>query len=315
MQYPEVSYYRVGHKSLPKEFDGFRIVQLSDLHNKVYNKDNNLLTNMVKGLSPDIVVMTGDMFSHRIGGLSDFIGMVRDLCKHFEVYYVNGNHELSDTDKRTFDMTEAELYRVGANNLDNKSAVITRGGKSVNIYGLCYTAEYYKGVREYFRGYKEVTDSVISGFLGKSDTGFNILIAHNPLDFEAQARWGASLSFGGHVHGGSIRIPVIGGLLSPERRLFPKYQSGLYEFDVSGNEHYLIVSRGLGRFRVNNKPDLVCCTLTAGGKQASVQEKAAFTFDRKADRKWRQENRRIKRRAIRNRRKHDKSSPNGRKYS
>jgi predicted MPP superfamily phosphohydrolase len=261
MQYPEVSYYTVSHKDLPKEFVGFRIVQLSDLHNKVYNKDNNLITNMVNGLSPDIVVMTGDMFSHKAGGLSDFLGMVRDLCKHHTVYYVNGNHELSDTDKTTFEMVEAELFRIGAKNLDNQNAVITRGGKKISIHGLCYTAEYYRGVREFKRGYKEVTENVITEFLGKPESGFNILIAHNPLDFEAQARWGASLSFGGHVHGGSVRLPVVGGLLSPERKFFPKYQSGLYEIKTSGSEHYLIVSRGLGRFRVNNKPDLVCCTL------------------------------------------------------
>lgn len=270
---------------------------------------------MVNGLNPDIVVMTGDMFSHKAGGLSDFLGMVRDLCKTHRVYYVNGNHELSDPDRRTFEMTEAQLFRDGAINLDNKSAAITRGGKTINICGLCYTAEYYRGVREYFRGYKEVTPAVITEFLGKPAPGFNILLAHNPLDFEAQARWGASLSFGGHVHGGSIRLPVIGGLLSPERRLFPKYQSGLYESHTKGKEHFLIVSRGLGRFRVNNKPDLVCCTLKSGksGKVSHneiTSEAVYYEVDRKADRRWRYEERKRKRRAMSSRKKHARTTRN-----
>jgi predicted MPP superfamily phosphohydrolase len=262
MQFPEVSRYTVAHNDLPKEFDGFKIVQLSDLHNKVYGRDNSLLVDMIDSLSPDIVVMTGDMFSHRVTGIADLAGMVKSLARRYGFYYVNGNHELSDTDSRTFELIEADFARSGAINLDNTHTTLTRSGKSIDIYGLCYAAEYYKGVRQYKRGYKHVTPKVIHEHLGDPSEHFNILLAHNPLDFDAQAAWGSSLSFGGHVHGGSIRVPVLGGVLSPERRLFPKYQSGLYfKKTHDGKEHYLIVSRGLGRFRVNNKPDLVFCTL------------------------------------------------------
>jgi predicted MPP superfamily phosphohydrolase len=264
MQYPEISRYTVLHKNLPKAFDGFKIVQLSDLHNKTFNKDNNLLTDMIDALSPDIVVMTGDMFSHSMNGIPDLIGMVKALAKRYGVYYVNGNHELSDTDVVTFGMIEAELKAAGAINIDNKSVTLKRDGKSLDIYGLCYSAEYYKGVREYKRNYKNVTVNVINNYIGKPRGNFTVLLAHNPLDFDEQAKWGAELSFGGHVHGGSIRIPVLGGILSPERRLFPKYQSGMYSKKTAdGCMHYLIVSRGLGRFRINNKPDLVLCTCKA----------------------------------------------------
>jgi predicted MPP superfamily phosphohydrolase len=261
MQYPVISHYSVACKELPKAFDGFKIVQLSDLHNKVFDKNNAYITELIDKISPDIVVMTGDMFSHKITGLSDYIGMVRDISRRTHVFYVNGNHELSDADKRTFEMTEAELARIGAVNLDNRRRTIARNGKQIDICGLCYTAEYYKGVREYRRGYKDVTAEVITEHIGEPTDRFTILLAHNPLDFDEQAKWGANLSFGGHVHGGSIRLPVVGGILSPEWRLFPKYQSGLYRKKTpDGKEHFLVVSRGLGRLRINNKPDVVCCT-------------------------------------------------------
>ena len=75
-----------------------------------------------------------------------------------------------------------------------------------------------------------------------------------PLDFDVYAEWGADVSFGGHVHGGLVRLPYIGGILSPERKLMPKYKEGIYE----KNGHYLAVSRGLGELRLFNRPEIVC---------------------------------------------------------
>ena len=86
---------------------------------------------------------------------------------------------------------------------------------------------------------------------------FTVLLAHNPLDFDVHAEWGADVSFGGHIHGGFVRLPVVKGLVSPERKLFPKYKEGVYKIGDSS----LVVSRGLGNIRINNPPEIVSVTL------------------------------------------------------
>ncbi|MDR0946332.1 MAG: metallophosphoesterase [Ruminococcus sp.] len=272
MRSPELSYYTAVSNKLPPAFDGLKIIQLSDLHNQTFGKNNRLITDLINAENPDLVIMTGDMFSHSTPHLSDFVGMIENITKKYPLYYVNGNHELSDTNTTVFNMIAHEAARLGAVCVDNKRVTVKRRNESIEIAGLCYGAEYYKGVRKIGRNYKKVTPGVITSFLGQKTDRFTILLAHNPLDFDAQAVWGADVSFGGHIHGGVVRIPVprrfksiIGrpGLLSPERRLFPKYQAGHYTKRThDGVVHHLIVSRGLGRFRINNRSDLVCCVLS-----------------------------------------------------
>ena len=82
--------------------------------------------------------------------------------------------------------------------------------------------------------------------------GCTILLAHNPLLLDTYAAWGADLVLCGHVHGGLIRLPLAGGLLSPERKFFPKYDKGLYE--KAGTKMY--VSGGIGKPRFWNPPEI-----------------------------------------------------------
>ena len=101
-----------------------------------------------------------------------------------------------------------------------------------------------------------LTDMI--NYLGvKQPDEYTVLLAHNPLDFDVHAEWGADLSLGGHVHGGLVRLPFVQGIFSPERRLMPKYKEGVYRVGDS----FLIASRGLGRFRVHNPPEIVSVTL------------------------------------------------------
>ena len=101
--------------------------------------------------------------------------------------------------------------------------------------------------------------------MGDAPQGYNILLAHNPNYFPVYARWGADLTFSGHIHGGMIRLPLVGGLLSPETLLFPKYDGGSYQID----DKTMILSRGLGRgsmgLRLFNPPEIV--TVILAGKE------------------------------------------------
>ena len=84
-----------------------------------------------------------------------------------------------------------------------------------------------------------------------------LLLAHSPLALDTYAAWGAELVVSGHVHGGMIRLPVVGGLLSPERKLFPAYSRGHYR---QGHTD-LIVTGGIAKPRLFNPPELRIITL------------------------------------------------------
>ncbi len=258
MSKAEVSRYKISSPALPKEFDGLKIIQLSDLHNKVFGNSNAQLVKLIADEEPDMIFMTGDMISHNAPHIQEFLKLAERLAKIAPIYYVNGNHELSDLDDETFDFVKERLSAIGAVCLDNESIDIERGESCIRLCGLCYTAEYYRGVREYKHGWKEFALTDMINYLGVKDPGiYTILLAHNPLDFDVHAEWGADLSLGGHVHGGAIRLPFINGVLSPERRLMPKYKEGVYRI----NDSFLIANRGLGRLRINNPPEIVSVTL------------------------------------------------------
>lgn len=254
----EVSRFAISSPALPNGFDGFRIVHLSDLHNKVFGKDNAPLTRLIAAEKPDIIVMTGDMISHGAPNTDKFLRLVKRLAKLAPVYYVNGNHELSDLDGEAFSYVAETMASYGAVCLDNTGEDIYRGEEKIHLCGLCYSAEYYRGVREYKRGWKAFMLTDMINYLGvKQPDEYTVLLAHNPLDFDVHAEWGADLSLGGHVHGGLVRLPFVQGIFSPERRLMPKYKEGVYRTGDS----FLIASRGLGRFRVHNPPEIVSVTL------------------------------------------------------
>ncbi len=258
MSVPNKSYYSIDSQLLPKSFDGFKIVHLSDLHNKVFGENNAPLLRLIEPEQPDIIIMTGDMISHNAPNTEQFLNLVKNMRQLCPVYYVNGNHELSDIDSEEFKRVAEEMAEYGAVCLDNTSVEIYRGTEHIRICGLCYTAEYYRGVREYKRNWKAFMLTDMIDYMGvKQPDEYTILLAHNPLDFDVHAEWGADLSFGGHVHGGLIRLPIVKGIFSPERRFFPKYKEGVYQV---GNS-YLVASRGLGKIRINNPPEVVVVTL------------------------------------------------------
>lgn len=254
----EVSHFEISSQLLPQCFEGLKIVHLSDLHNKVFGKNNAPLLRLIEAEKPDITVMTGDMISHNAPNTEAFLKLVEKLAQISNVYYVNGNHELSDLSDNDFEYAAKTMSDCGAVCLDNDFIDIFRGDEKIRICGLCYSAEYYRGVREYKRGWKAFMLTDMIDYLGlKEPDLFTILLAHNPLDFDVHAEWGVDLSLGGHVHGGLIRLPFIHGIVSPERKLMPKYKEGVY--NIGGS--YLIASRGLGRFRIHNPPEIVSVTL------------------------------------------------------
>ncbi|MEG2016959.1 MAG: metallophosphoesterase [Clostridium sp.] len=251
----EVSRYDISSCKIPMAFNGYKIVQLSDLHSKTFGKDNRRLIEVIDKEGPDIVVMTGDMINSFEEEFQVFLDLVEGL-KKYKVYFVEGNNETKLSKAKKLGLIK-EMKNRGVEILDNEKVRLTKGGSFIGLYGVWCELCYYKEIKSGYRKDTYFQKKNIEKALGYSDRKeFNILLAHNPLYFDTYAKWGADLILSGHIHGGLVRIPGVGGLLSPERRFFPKYSEGQYE--IKGSK--LIVNRGLGGKpllpRVFNRPEI-----------------------------------------------------------
>ena len=256
----EVTKYVVENKKVPKEFDGYNIVQISDLHSKLFGENNKKLIQKIKSLNPDIVVVTGDLIDGENNNYNVALDFMKEISKLYRVYYIIGNHEQKSLIKKYKDEYKDyfnKLHQIDFVNLDNNKVEIVKGDSNINLYGLTVPYSCYKYLFD-----NQETTSIDIDFLeeklGKVDKEqFNILLAHTPFYFDEYEKWGADLTLCGHVHGGIVRLPLVGGLLSPDRKFFPKYDLGKY----IKNKSTMIVSKGLGGskvlIRVNCKPEIV----------------------------------------------------------
>lgn len=260
----EKAEYIIENDKIPKEFDDFSIVQISDLHNAEFGKDNYKLLKMVDDLKPDIVVITGDLVDGEKSNFEVALKLIDKLSKKYKIYHVIGNHEEKALLKRYKEKYEnyfSQLYSKKIINLDNKCVKITKGKSSINLYGIVIPLRYYK----YLFNKNEKSDleeDFIKDKLGNvCKDEYNILLSHTPFYFDKYADWVVDLVLAGHVHGGIIRLPFLGGLLSPNREFFPEYDLGKYEKDRS----VMVLSKGLGGskvlIRINCRPEVVKITL------------------------------------------------------
>lgn len=258
-----VTEYEYLSDRVPLSFDGFKIAAVSDLHCNEIGKDNEILINRIKELKPDIILCAGDMVTDHSKNMDVVIRLFEKLSKEFDIYYSCGNHELKlGINKRTHSLYRRYRRRLGSlgvNYLNNKSAYITRGNERLRIAGLNIKRIYYKKMRMH----KAVMpENYIRRLIGKADEKeFNILLAHNPEYFNMYADWQADIVISGHVHGGMVVLPYIGGVISPSLKPFPYYDFGEYKKKHST----MYLSRGLGSHtipvRIFNPPEIMSITL------------------------------------------------------
>ncbi|NLY97051.1 MAG: metallophosphoesterase [Clostridiaceae bacterium] len=259
----KVSRYIIESSKIPSGMDGFTLCHLSDLHSKRFGKDNRRLLEKIDEIQPDIVVITGDMMNNRNDDGRVFLDLLPHLTK-YRCYYVTGNHEQFTAywDPAFMPKYLEKIRNAGVVVLNNEKLVIKKGSEQIRLYGLQTDLKYYRNMRDTKFSKVEFTEKNLTDLLGEcSDRCFNLLLTHNPLHFQAYADWGADLVLCGHVHGGVIRLPGVGGLLSPERVFFPEYSEGIY----TKNNTRMIVSRGLGNSTINlrvfNRPEIVVAEL------------------------------------------------------
>ena len=221
---------------------GIKVVHVSDLHKRRFGTDNVRLIKKVRAEKPDIIILSGDLITRSETDFSSAEAVLRGLCETAPVYMIYGNHEQSihKENKRIF---KKMLLRNRQILLKNGCAELVVKGRTLKIYGLLEDYGVYKKNGGY-RGLDVIEKKDIEGEV--------LLIAHNPFFGEEYAKWGAKYIFSGHVHGGSVRL-FGKALLSPERRFFPKYAKGVYDF--GGKK--LLVSAGLGKLRLFDPPEIV----------------------------------------------------------
>ena len=234
-------------EKVPASFDGYRITQITDLHDATFGDGQQKLVEKVKATNPDAIFITGDLVDSRRYDLQNSLQAVEQFVDIADVYYVLGNHEVA---LNNMEEIYGALSELGVRVLPNEAAVFERGGERMVI----------AGIEDPLMG-KTVPVMLDEAIGSVADDTFTMLLSHRPEQFDSYVNQEIDLVFTGHAHGGQIRLPFIGGLFAPTQGMFPKYTAGVFE----EGETTMIVGRGLGNsvfpFRIFNLPEIVTVEL------------------------------------------------------
>ena len=240
----ETTHYTYEAEQLGEEFDGYRIVQISDLHNAKFGKNNQKLVDRIRECEPDMIVLTGDLVDSNHTNVDRAVQFVDEIVKICPVYYVTGNHEYW-LEASEYDELMSGLTGAGAVILDDQVVEVSRGDAKFRLVGL---------------GDRSLSDGTL-GTLLNDEREFTVVLAHEPQYLARYAGTGVDLVLSGHAHGGQFRLPFVGGIVAPDQGFLPEYTAG--EYYMNGTE--MIVSRGLGNsvipVRLFNYPEIVCVEL------------------------------------------------------
>lgn len=237
-----VTCYTYSSGKMPDGLAGYRIVQISDLHNATFGKGNEKLVSMIDELNPDVIVLTGDIVDSNhtdIRCALEFASVVANICP---IYYVTGNHEYW-LDEEDYNELMSGLRQSGVNILSNEISTISYNGVSYNLVGL---------------DDKSLLGDVLLDTLDTHGDEFNVVLAHEPQYLYKYVAAGSDLVITGHAHGGQFRLPFIGAVYAPDQGFLPDMTEGVH---TQGNTT-MIISRGLGNsvipVRLFNDPEIVC---------------------------------------------------------
>ncbi|MEF7655087.1 MULTISPECIES: metallophosphoesterase [Bacillus] len=239
---------------IPSTFKGFKILQISDLHNKKFGNNQETLIQKVKDENPDVIVITGDLIDSKSYDAKVSMELIRELVMEYPIYFVTGNHEKWSG---KYNDLEKELKKHHVIVLRNEHVTIHKGKQKINLLGIDDPA-FVAGNRD--EG-NIVKDEILKAKFEMKPNTYNVLLSHRPEFLAEYANEKIDLVLSGHAHGGQVRLPFIGGLVAPNQGLFPTYTAGLYEKQNTS----MVVSRGLGNSiipqRIFNRPELVVVQL------------------------------------------------------
>lgn len=226
---------------LPREFDGFTILHISDLHSKRFGHGQSELMELIKEKDFDIVAVTGDLINKKHPETGPMVELIKQL-QDKPMYFVPGNHEWRDGFH-----TEPLLEDNGVRVMRNNHIKITKGDQTI----------YLVGVDDPHTG----RDNIELAMEDVPDKAAAVLLAHSPEVFPKAVERDVDLVLCGHTHGGQVRLPFVGALVVPGQGLFPKWDYGVFREE----ETVMLINGGLGEselpIRFLSKPEIVYVTL------------------------------------------------------
>jgi predicted MPP superfamily phosphohydrolase len=253
--------------NLPKELDGLRIAQLSDIHIGNYMPPAEIAraVAMANALHPDLAVVTGDFVSSAGDPLETCITELSGLRALLGVWGCNGNHEIyagvEDEAERLFHAHGMRLLRA-------RNVVVEHNGASFNLMGVDYQRDHMVSGERIGPMLQEIEHLI------RRDMP-NVLLSHNPNSFHRAAEMGIELSLAGHTHGGQVKFEIVDHSVSPARLITP-FVAGLYHLPMANGgansappsatqKAALYVNRGLGTLgfpvRLGAPPEITLLTL------------------------------------------------------
>lgn len=222
---------------VPEELARLRILMLSDLHCNPLICNNKRVLQRLREEAPDVILLAGDMIS-KYGKKENLRvpAFLKKLTEIAPVVYGMGNHEevLRTDFPEQFEAYKKQVEEMRIFFPDNEVISLVLQGKNIDFAGLTLKHAYYFKKKRQELPEEAVKDLCIE----KPDR--TVLLAHFPDHFPTYAKL-APLIVSGHNHGGIIRLPFVGGIISPQLYL-PPYTRGCY----SEGDSTMVVSAGIG---------------------------------------------------------------------
>lgn len=266
-------HYKVNHvplkfSNLPEQFNGFKILQISDWHIGSYmGKPDQIqdAVNRINSLKPDLIVFTGDLVNNVADEVDEFIPILKQLSAKYGVYSILGNHDYgdyvpwkSDEDKikNINNLREVEK-EIGFQLLDNQSVIIEKDGGKISL----------AGVENWGLPPFPQHGDLSRALAGTTDSAFTILLSHDPSHWDAKVlgKTKVDLTLSGHTHGMQFGFILKNMQWSPVKYKYPRW-AGLYKVD----NQILYVNVGIGFIgfpgRVGVRPEIAIIELLKSEK-------------------------------------------------
>ena len=219
-----VTEIEVKSERLPEKFAGYRIAHVTDLHNDEFGKENEKLLAVIEGTKPDMIAITGDLLDSRRTDLKKAINFVQKAVQIAPCYYVTGNHE--SRMKEEYAELEKEMQKAGVVVLRNDRQTLEKDGVQITVAGID-DPRFVLSTDKVEKMENKVGKTLDKVLEGVPQEQFTLLLSHRPELFELYSEKKLDVVLTGHVHGGQIRIPNIGGIIGPGQGLLPDYDAGL----------------------------------------------------------------------------------------
>lgn len=224
--FPKIRFVSIKSNKLPVG-KNIKILQISDVHNKKFPRENRSLLKKIEKIKPDMIVITGDLIDGKTKNFENVYSFVEQLVKiNANTYFVSGNHEWRNENMKSFmnGIKERNLII-----LNNANTIFLKEKNSINICGI---DDPYSNHEDAYKAFEKIDQG-----------NFTVLLSHSPDIIMKEKKLPADLILCGHTHGGQVRLPFIGAIVAPGQGLFPKYDKGLFKV---WEDTILYIDSGLG---------------------------------------------------------------------